>query len=234
MYNLNRIRNRGDCTMSRKNILAGALIAAFLAPHCVFAQRGASTGGYSRQPTKAPEPVEEEKKESKRSKKAASKKNNSKKEDKEPQTLPVGSDKESIEAYLQRRLSDSKKLNRDQEQWGRGMAAAWGKFWTQMYEDRKSFEIRIARQRLNLFESLDSLDPAFHGQTISDFERLQGNIMKSFESQQQTKMRDYFSVLFSDLKSFQSEQEAARVRMGQEAMDAWSAQKESSKVKKKR
>jgi len=220
--------------MSRNNIFVFALLFAFLAPELAFAQRGSSMGGYRRaSQSESEKPRKEKKVKKKKNKKSKRKKKRSRdeEEEQEPQMV-VGSDKESIEAYLTKRLATAKKSQKSQDKWGKGLTHAWGQFWTQMYNDRKSFEIRIARQRLNLFESLDSLDPAFHGQTITDFERLQSNIIKSFESQQSQKMEDYFAVLFSDLRSFQSEQESTRVRMSQEAMDAWRAQKASSKAKR--
>ena len=185
-------------------------------------------GGYRRGSRVGSERPRKEKK-VKKSKKSRRKKKRSRNDDEEssPQ-VTVGSDKESIEAYLQSRLGEAKKNHKSQDKWGRGLTGAWSKFWTQMYDDRRKFEIRIARQRLNLFESLDSLDSSFHGQTISDFERLQTNIIKSFEAQQSQKMKDYFAVLLADLRSFQSEQEAGRVRLGREAAEAWRAQKAAS------
>jgi hypothetical protein len=220
--------------MNRYRLLILAIAAAFLVPELAFAQAG-SRGGYSRNraPVDDYERAEKPKKEKKKKKKRSKRRKKSKESEEEEQPeMVVGSDKESIEAYLQRRLGQAKKGHREQDKWGRGMTSAWSKFWTQMYEDRKSFEIRIARQRLNLFESLDSLDETFHSQTIADFERLQSNIIKSFESQQQQKMSDYFSVLYSDLKAFQSQQDALRQQMAEEAMAAWKAQKAASGAKR--
>ncbi len=221
--------------MSRKNIFVFALLFAFLCPELAFAQRGGRVGGYRGASQSDDVRPRKEKKVKKTKKSKRKKKRQEEEEEEEEERAPeivVGSDKESIEAYLQQRLAKAKKSHKNQDKWGRGMTGAWAKFWSQMYDDRKSFEIRIARQRLNLFESLDSLEVAFHGQTISDFERLQSNIIKSFEAQQAQKMKDYFAVLFTDLKSFQDEQEAGRLQMGQEAMDAWRAQKAASRAGK--
>ena len=215
-----------------------ALAFSILAPASSFAQAGSRRGGYSRDSSASSRPAEreeskdEDKKADKKEKKSSRRKNDKSAPPKEAAPV-LGTDKESIEAYLQQRLGEAKKAHREQDKWGRGLTTAWASFWSQMYEDRKSFEIRIARQRLNLFESLDSLDPTFHSQTIADFERLQTNIIKSFESQQHQKMQDYFAVLFSDLKAFQGQQQTLREQLAADAMAAWKAQKAASESKRK-
>lgn len=223
--------------MSRYPLFLLAILFSISLPASSYAQAGSRRGGYSRGSDADMKPAkrEEVKKDDEDKKDKSDKKSKRKKGKKaeEEAKIVVGTDKESIEAYLQQRLGEAKKMHREQDKWGRGMTTAWANFWTQMYEDRKAFEIRIARQRLNLFESLDSLDPAFHSQTIADFERLQSNIIKSFESQQHQKMQDYFAVLFSDLKNFQGQQETMREQLASDAMAAWKAQKAASESKRK-
>jgi hypothetical protein len=136
-----------------------------------------------------------------------------------------GTDKASIESYLQTRLKELKKTNRSQGVFGRRMKIGWDKFWTQVYEDRKQFEIRMAKQRLNLFESLASLDNSFHARTIADFERLQDTQVKSFESNLKAKMADYTTTISNDLRTYGVEQEQARAEFMTAAMEAWSNQK---------
>ncbi|MFH1723120.1 MAG: hypothetical protein ABII00_00715 [Elusimicrobiota bacterium] len=147
----------------------------------------------------------------------------------EPAEEPVGVSKESIEAYLQKRLNKLKKVYEDQDAFGLRRSGAWKNFWLKRYEERKLFEVRVARQRLNLFESLASLDPSYHGQTIADFERLQDNVIKSFESQQKEKMDEFFAGLTRDIEEYAKGQERIRADFLESAIEAWKSQKSASR-----
>lgn len=140
-----------------------------------------------------------------------------------------GNDKKSIEAYLQSRLAQLQKSYRAQESFGKRTAGAWSSHWSRVYEERKVFEVRMARQRLNIFESLASLDTAAHSQTIADFERMQANVLKSFEDSQKQKMADFFNQMMADLKQFSTEQEATRAEFMADAHAAWQSQKSGAK-----
>src|SRR5688572_13348374 len=52
-----------------------------------------------------------------------------------------GTDKDSIEAYLQARLKALKQAERGQASFGKQFGSGWEKFWSQIHEDRKQFEI---------------------------------------------------------------------------------------------
>lgn len=162
------------------------------------------------------EPARSEMKESPKAPKAKAK-------DKE--APKAGADKQSIEAYLKSRLDTLEEFHKDQDSFGRRMGNAWKQFWKQVYEDRKLFEVRLARQRLNLFESLASLDPAAHRQTVADFDRLQDTQFKSFEGELKARMDHYVNQLTSDLKDFAAKQEKQRAAFLAEAQDAWKKQR---------
>lgn len=144
---------------------------------------------------------------------------------KEKDVPKAGADKESIEAYLKSRLDLLEQFHKDQESFGRRMGNAWKQFWKQVYEDRKLFEVRLARQRLNLFESLASLDPASHRQTVADFDRLQATQFKSFETELKARMDHYFNQLAADLKDYAAKQEKQRAAFLVEAEEAWKKQR---------
>ena len=51
-------------------------------------------------------------------------------------------------------------------------ALLWEEFWGKDREARKTFELRTARQAVDLFSTLETLDPKDHAPTIADFETL--------------------------------------------------------------
>jgi hypothetical protein len=138
---------------------------------------------------------------------------------------PAGADKQAIEGYLQGRLNKLQRMYGAQQAQGKRMSAAWDKYWSKLYDDRKRFEVRVARNRLDLFESLGSLNPAAHNSAIADYERLQTNLWRSFEDKQKEDMAQFFAKMLDDLKAFSSDQERARQDFMTEASDAWQAQK---------
>lgn len=206
--------------MSPRRFAVLILALAVVAPEILFAQPGYMRGAGS----KKKEPVEayEEEPEAKKEKPAPKARKSASKDDKE---AVAGTTKESIEAYLQKRLERLKGVHDNQESFGKGFGSAWKKFWSDLFEERKLFEVRMARQRLNLFESLSSLSPSYHAGTISDFERLQSNQIKSFEDAQKAKMDEYFAKQLSDIKTFAMEQESIRLEFMNSAIKSWQAQK---------
>lgn len=135
--------------------------------------------------------------------------------------------KEAIEAYLKGRMEKLEKVYTVQQDFGRRFGEAWESFWSKVFEERKLFEVRIARQRHNLFESLASLEPAAHAQAIADFDKLQNNLIKSFEDAQKARMAEFFAKANADFKQFAAEQEKQRAAFTTEALQSWQAQRKN-------
>lgn len=154
-------------------------------------------------------------------------------DDSEDSARPLSS-KQEIEIHLQSRIKRLKKFHKGHMLFGRRMNASWVKFWDKIYDDRKLFDVRMARQRLNLFESLASLEPSAHRNTITDFERLQTTQVKSFESNLKKKMSEYLSQLADDLKDFTAEEEEKRKIFNRDLMDSWQSQKGKKNKKGRR
>lgn len=139
-----------------------------------------------------------------------------------------GANKQAIEVYLKGRLNKLMKTYQAQGAFGRRLNGAWDAYWKKVYEDRNRFEVRVARNRLDLFESLGSLDAGAHGSAIADYERLQTNLWRSFEDKQKEEMAAFFNKVLSDVKEFSVEQEKRRQEFMTEATDSWQAQKSSA------
>jgi len=211
--------------MNIRTLLMLVLGLAILAPEALFAQPGYMRGSSYRKGRSRSETRRERR--PKKEKKARRRK--AKDEEGVVEIQPSGSTKEDIEAYLQRRLAKLKKEHDSQQGFGRGMTAAWKKFWSDAYEERKLFEVRMARQRLNLFESLASLSPDYHAETVANFEKLQGTQIRSFEDDQLKKMAEYMTRQMGDLRNFADEQEKGYSGFVAEADAAWRAQKVSDR-----
>jgi hypothetical protein len=136
-------------------------------------------------------------------------------------TASMGRDKAGIEAYLKDRLAVIRSRHKAQEDFNNDEAELWQEFWNKSKEERELFEVRISKQRLNVFESLDSLDQAEHGMIIADFERMQSNVLKSFETAQKTKMTTFFASQAERLKAFAAQQQKDRVSFAEDAEASW-------------
>lgn len=133
----------------------------------------------------------------------------------------MGKDKAGIEAYLKERLASIRARHKAQGDFNTDEAQLWLEFWSKIKEERELFEVRVAKQRLNVFESLDSLERAEHGKTIADFERMQSNVLKSFETAQKTKMTAFFTAQAERTKAFAAKQEKDRVSFAEDAEASW-------------
>lgn len=139
----------------------------------------------------------------------------------EEKQASMGKDKAGIEAYLKERLSSIRARHKAQGDFNSEAGEQWQEFWNKIKEERELFEVRVAKQRLNVFESLDSLEPKEHGKTIADFERMQSNVLKSFEAAQRAKMAAFFTAQAERTKSFAARQEKDRVSFAEEAEASW-------------
>lgn len=133
----------------------------------------------------------------------------------------MGKDKAGIEAYLKERLSSIRARHKAQGDFNADEGQQWQEFWNKIKEERELFEVRVAKQRLNVFESLDSLERAEHGKTIADFERMQSNVLKSFEAAQRAKMSAFFAAQAARTKAFAARQEKERIAFADEAEASW-------------
>lgn len=131
-----------------------------------------------------------------------------------------------VEEYLRERLTVAQKNHHDQKAFGSKVSERWDKFFQELFEDRKRFETSIARQRLNLFETLASVGPGYREQAVSDFERMQGTMLKSFEGSQKQRMDEFFGRLLEDYKGYFIDQDRKRSELVQASMDAWKEQRE--------
>lgn len=140
-----------------------------------------------------------------------------------PEAKPasMGKDKAGIEAYLKERLSSIRTRHKAQADFNDDEARLWQEFWNKIKEERELFEVRVAKQRLNVFESLDSLEVAEHGKTLGDFERMQSNVLKSFEAAQKAKMAAFFTAQAERTKAFAARQEKDRVSFAEDAEASW-------------
>lgn len=133
----------------------------------------------------------------------------------------MGRDKAEIEAYLKQRLAEIRAGNKAQSDFSAAEALVWEEFWSKVKEERELFEVRVAKQRLNVFESLDSLERSEHGKTIADFERMQSNVLRSFENAQKAKMTAFFAAAAQRTKDFAAKQEKERAAFAADAEAGW-------------
>lgn len=143
----------------------------------------------------------------------------------------MGKDKGDIEKYLKHRLAAIKTAHNQRLDFVKKDTKEWESFWNKVKDDRNLFEVRIARQRLDLFESLGSLDSREHPTTISDFERLQNNQIKAFENAQRQKMQEFFSVREKRWKEYYAGQEKDRASFAAEVDASWDQLKAALKLK---
>ena len=130
-----------------------------------------------------------------------------------------------VEEFLRERLTVAQKNHHEQKTFGTKVSDRWDKFFTELFEDRKRFETSIARQRLQLFETLSSVSAGYREQTVQDFEKMQGTMLKSFESSQKAKMDEFFTGLMSDYKGYFGDQDKKRAELVASSAEAWKDQR---------
>lgn len=122
-------------------------------------------------------------------------------------------------------LSDIARGHRNQIAFGSAEYELWKAFWTKMRDERGLFQVRLSKQREGFLDSLRSLDAKDHGQSLGDFEVMQGNVMKSFEEEQGLKIRNFIAERVAKLQEFGAIQEEERMRLGQISDQAWAEDK---------
>jgi hypothetical protein len=136
-----------------------------------------------------------------------------------------GVDKKRFESYVKRRVSKIMDHHKARMDFLAKESEIWTSFWTKVRDERKLFEIRIARQMLDVFESVSSLDPGDQANSLGDFEKMQSNVIKSFETQQKQKLSEFFAARDQRWKEFVAQQERERSDFLAESPADWQATK---------
>lgn len=139
----------------------------------------------------------------------------------------VSVDKSRFEAYLKERLARIDEQQRIRASFFEKEKKDWESFWSVIRKERREFEFRLTRQTLDLFDSLASLDANGQNMTITNFEKLQTDFIRSFEANQKTKINEFFAERDARWKEFASEQERERIEFTTDAETGWEQQKSS-------
>lgn len=131
-----------------------------------------------------------------------------------------------IEAYLAQRGKKLEDAYAARAAFSAREALRWEEFWGQERDVRKTFELRTARQVVDLFSTLETIDAKSHASTIADFEKLRANMVKSFEAQRKEKMQEFFSEREARFREFAGQQEKDRASFASDADTAWAEDKE--------
>ncbi|MBI3565674.1 MAG: hypothetical protein HY079_10800 [Elusimicrobia bacterium] len=134
--------------------------------------------------------------------------------------------KKRVEAYLAARTKKLADAHAARLEFSARENLLWEEFWGKVRDARKTFELRTARQAVDLFSTLETLDAKDHASTVADFEKLRGTMVKSFEAQQKQKMVEFFAAREARWKQFADAQEKDRVAFAAEAEAAWQADKD--------
>lgn len=133
--------------------------------------------------------------------------------------------KARLEIHLKKRLDKIKKQHQERLQFVTEEGEAWKGFWGKLRDERNLFEVRMTRQTLDLFESLSSLDPKVHAQTVGDFERMHANVTRSFDQQEKEKMQQFFATRDAHWNEFARRQEEVRTVFAADAEKGWEENK---------
>lgn len=139
---------------------------------------------------------------------------------------------EMVKNYLKGRLSQLKRSHTEQEAFGKKFNSDWQDFWKALYDKRRDFEIRMAKQRLNHFEVLSSFsadNKSARDRAIANYEVTQNNLIKAFEDEQQESLKKFFSKVDADVKKFGAEQEKQRQEFLNQTLASWDKQKKVGK-----
>lgn len=126
---------------------------------------------------------------------------------------------------LKLRLAEIAKVFKNQMAFAKSELEVWKAFWTKVRDERGLFEMRLAKQRDGFVESLRSLDPRDHGQSLADYETMQNNVMRSFEENQSAKIREFTLDRENKVREFGATQESERARLAQATSDSWEEEK---------
>jgi hypothetical protein len=129
--------------------------------------------------------------------------------------------KKRVEDYLAQRTKKLQDAHAARLAFSSRETLLWEEFWGKDQDARKTFELRTARQAVDLFSTLETLDPKDHASTIADYEKLRGTMVKSFETQQKQKMTDFFAAREARWNQFAAGQESDRAAFAADADAAW-------------
>jgi hypothetical protein len=139
----------------------------------------------------------------------------------ETEKAPPLDGKKRIETTLAQRTKQLQDSHAKRLEFSAHEALLWEEFWDKERDARKNFELRTARQIVDLFSTLETLDPKDHASTVADFEKLRGTMVKSFESQQKQKMQDFFAAREARSRQFAEAQEHDRAAFAADAEATW-------------
>lgn len=134
--------------------------------------------------------------------------------------------KKRVETYLAERTKKLADAHAARLEFSSHETLLWEEFWGKVRDARKTFELRTARQAVDLFSTLETLDPKDHASTVADFEKLRGTMVRSFETQQKQKMQEFFAARDARWRQFVDGQEKDRIAFAAEAEAAWQGDKE--------
>ncbi len=137
-------------------------------------------------------------------------------------------DKKRFEAYVKRRIAKLNDAHKSRMDFMAKESDTWNSFWTKVRDERRVFEIRMSRQMLDFFDSLSSIAPGDRDAAISDFEKMQGNVLGSFESQQRQKLDEFFGARDRRWKDFVAQQEQERSQFLADAPADWQRTRQSA------
>jgi hypothetical protein len=134
---------------------------------------------------------------------------------------PGADGRKRLENYLAERTKKFQLAHASRMEFSGHETLVWEEYWGKVREARKTFELRTARQTVDLFSTLETLEPKDHASTIADYEKLRGTMVKSFETQEKQKMQEFFVARETRWKQFAEAQERDRVAFAAEAEAAW-------------
>jgi len=132
-------------------------------------------------------------------------------------------DKKRVETFVKRRLAKINDHHKARMDFMAKEADTWAAFWGKVRDERRLFEIRLSRQMLDFFESMSSISGSDRDAAIADFEKMQGNVISAFETQQRQKLEDFFAARDRRWKEFVQKQEDERTQFMAEAPSDWRA-----------
>jgi hypothetical protein len=138
----------------------------------------------------------------------------------------TGGDKGHFEGYLKGRLAKIQSAHKQRMDFFAQEKKHWDDFWTKIRDERKKFELSMTRQTLDLFESLNSLAPKDQPTTVANFEKMQGDLLKSFEADQKARMQEFFVGHEKHWTDFAALQEKERAQFMADAESGWQHNKE--------
>ncbi len=127
---------------------------------------------------------------------------------------------------VKERLTDISKVYKDRVAFAVSEKTAWDAFWKKIRDDRGQFEVRLDKQRSGFIDSLGSVPVGDHYRTLGDFEKLQRNMMASFEADLSARIQEFMATRLANLKEFGITVESERSRLELASLEVWEERKD--------